>query len=355
MDIVTIKGWDCIVTKDSVSISDIVVYIPIDSILSVKLAKILFPPESKITIKNNRIKTIKLRGAISQGLCIPFRDLIKDYPSLPLRPGKDVKKILEITKFEAKEKAPFITKGQQKSKKQLNPSFRKYTDINHFGNYSGLFQPDEEVVVSEKIHGTNFRAGYVKINHLSFFAKWFRICKSIFTNDDSYLKHPGYEFCYGSHNVQLQNKFIKKCYYNKNVYLEMVKKYNLINMLDQGYVVYGEIFGDGIQKKYNYGLKNEIDFIVIDIKKNGRYLSFDECLSYVLVKGFRYAPILYRGPFEDVNLDELLDGSSVLSKDQKIREGIVIKNVIETESYMGRRVFKYINPAYLLKDNTEWH
>ena len=60
LEIATIKGWQCIIPKDTFKVGDAVVYFPIDSVLSPEVEAKLFPPESKVKIKNGRIKTIRL-------------------------------------------------------------------------------------------------------------------------------------------------------------------------------------------------------------------------------------------------------------------------------------------------------
>lgn len=363
LDLITVKGWLCVAGKDTIKKNDLVIYIPVDSVLPSDLEYIIFN-DSQIKPKNGRIKTVKIRGAISQGLVLPIGSLSAHYDFGKIIEGKDVKNILKITKFQPTEKAPFTTKlGQQTSKKQINPNFKKYTDINHLKNFPNAFGPDDEVVVTEKIHGTNFRAGYVPIHHHKGWKKWFKKIQSFF--DKKNFRHPGYEFVFGSHNVQLQEKnkvnrqAIKSAqrHFKKNVYEEMVKKYNLRERIYPGMVLYGEIFGANIQKNYTYGLKDDIDFICFDVMEHGKWLDFYIADLMALSCGIKCVPILYIGKFKDIeNIEMFFDGPSEISQQQKVREGFVIKTVEETSGHMGRAVFKHINPAYLLqKGNSDFH
>lgn len=346
LDIVKVKGWYCVVKKGSIKIDDLIIYVPVDSVLPDKLANIIFPPDSKITIKNNRIKTIKIRGSISQGLVITCKTLDKYY-DLPLYPGVDVKNILGITKYEPQEKSPFSIKST-KGKENKNENFFKYTDLNHFKNYPSLIQKDEVVTITEKIHGTNFRAGYVPINKSTPMRWWKMLCSLFMRNS---YKFPGYEFVYGSHNVQLQNKT------GDTVYSRIVDKYDLKNKITPGFVLYGEIYGDGIQKNYKYGLKNDIAVSFFDVMKNEKYLSYPESVYYISeTLELEYVPVLYIGEFGKANLDSFFNESSSIDDSQKIIEGIVIRTVEEQNSHAGRKVLKYINPEYLLKKgNSDWH
>ena len=62
-------GWHVIVNKEDIHVGDKVVYFEIDSILP-KIPYFSFLEKQKY-----RIKTLKLAGCVSQGLCIPLRDV----------------------------------------------------------------------------------------------------------------------------------------------------------------------------------------------------------------------------------------------------------------------------------------
>jgi len=355
LDLATVLGWQCVVQKDLYEEGDLIVYFPIDVILTEELEAAIFGTDSKIKLKKSRIKTIKLRGAFSQGLVVPLGVVKSFIPDLIEKEGKNIAKELGVKKFEPKTPGNMrTTGGQQKKKKDINSNFKKYTSINHLKNYPKALE-GEKVVISEKIHGTNFRCGYVPISGGFFTRTWKRI-KALFSGGQKYR---GYEFVFGSHNVQLSNKF-KKTFYTdkmveKNVYYQAVEKYNLKDKLALGDVLYGEIYGAGIQENYNYGLKDEIKLIVFDIMSHGKYLSCGVAKTICSNKGLDFVPIIEEAMFSSELVEKHVSGPSLLSPTQKIREGIVVKPVVEKSSYMGRMVFKFINPAYLLKDNTEYH
>src|SRR5574337_1686034 len=75
LEIAQIKGWQCIVQKDRYKAGDLAVYIPIDSVLPETVESKLFPPDSKVKLSGSRVKTIKLRGIISQGMLADFKTL----------------------------------------------------------------------------------------------------------------------------------------------------------------------------------------------------------------------------------------------------------------------------------------
>ena len=194
------------------------------------------------------------------------------------------------------------------------------------------------------VHNSNFRCGYVLISG-NFFQKTLKKIKNIINRN----KYPEYEFLVGSHNVQLDNN-------KNNVYHQIAEKYDLKSKLEPGQIIYGEIYGDGIQKNYNYGLNNEIRFAAFDMLLSGRWLNYKLAYNFFRNKEIPEALILYQGEFKPELIEKYCSGPSNLCKTQKHIEGIVIKSVDEEIGHMGRMIFKYLNPEYLLlKNNTEFH
>jgi len=344
LSIATVKGWKCIVRKDEYKVGNHIVYIPIDSILPESLEKKIFGPDSKITLNKHRIRTIKIRQAYSQGLVV---DKSTVGLSIKTKLGADVTEKLGITKYEPPPpKMPGMS-NNKRSRKNPNPDFKKYTGIENIKNYNELFEPHDIVVVTEKIHGTNFRAGWVKYDPCTLWKK----IKSLFG------VAPEYEFVFGSHNIELSNKMLKNIYYYEtNVYAEIVVRYDLKNRIDKGMVVYGEIYGHGIQKGYSYGLaEGEFNLAAFDVMCDGRYLDPSEFYRYCNYKDIPTVPYMYKGPFGNLDIDQIVTCESPLWHEQKIREGVVIKPIVESSSYMGRKILKAISPEYLMKDNTDFH
>ncbi|MBP9786033.1 MAG: RNA ligase (ATP) [Acinetobacter sp.] len=344
LDLATVKGWACVVQKDRYKAGDKAIYFPIDSILPPEVECKIFGIESKVKLIKSRVRTIKLRGAVSQGLIVPLELFGLQKEKL----GADLTKKLGVTKFEPPTaKSPQGKKGI-KSVKQTNPNFRKYTSIENFKNYPDLFNESEVVVATEKIHGTNFRAGWVPYHAGSWWRKALKFLRLT----------PQWEFVFGSHNVQLQNKsFFYKGFYDENVYAQCVETYDLKKRLAYGEVIYGEIYGSGIQKDYHYGCANgERKLVVFDVMLDGVYMPYSKAKSYCIEKGFTTPPVLYCGPFDPEKLHALTSGPSILAPKQEVREGLVVKPVHEQLSYVGRKILKLINNDYLLlQDNTEFH
>lgn len=337
------KDWQCVSAKGNIFLGDLVIYFPIDSLLPQELEAKIFGPNSKVKLTGSRIKTIKLRGAISQGLILKPDNLFMDYSRVPselLLEGGDWTEFLEVKKYETVEKGSPLTKGKS-SVQNSNPNFRKYTGIENAKNYNNIFQEGEEVMVTCKIHGSNVRMGYVPYYASTWWQKVF-----------SYLKlTPKYQFVYGSHNRQLQDKLLYKGYYQTNVYAEVVKNYKLKEILKPGEVVFGEVYGGSIQKGYSYDCKlGERKFIGFEVMVDDKYLSPLEAKKWFEVRQLPFVPVLYTGPFNKEKIMALRDGPSVLAPSQKVREGVVVRALKEEHCYIGRKILKFISDEYLLKN-----
>lgn len=364
LDLAQINGWQCVIQKGSYSVEDLVIYIPIDSVLPSNLESKLFGPDSKVKLSKSRVKSIKLRGAISQGMLCSL-DVLPKTDSFS--EGSDVTDILGVRKYEPPTAPVSMSSGKTVSKKKQNPNFKEYGGLNNFKNYPNLFESQEPVIITEKLHGTNWRAGYVPVVADTFVNN----IKKLF----GYLSK--YEFVYGSNRTQLQNKVIfpKWCkiflkwqpfkrfkkfgYYEDtvgNVYEEIVNKYEVRNKLKDGEVLYGEVIGDSIQKNYSYGCATgERRLVVFDLMIEGKYVDNDFLIKWCKERGFEHVPVLFEGPFDAELAKKLTVGNSIFCPSQKVIEGVVVRSLKETQSYAGRKVLKLISDEYLLKDNSDWH
>jgi RNA ligase (TIGR02306 family) len=362
LDLAFVRGWQVVTRKGELKTGDLVVYFPIDSVLPGDLEADLFPPDSKIKLNKSRIKTIKIRGAISQGMIVPLSDHSM-LTRLGYRfEGTDVTVDLGVTKYEPPVSS-LPASMRAKRVRRENPFFKSYDKMSHFKNYPSLFADGEEVIVTEKIHGTNFRAGWVP----TVADTWWKKIKKFFG------KLEPFEFVYGSHHVQLQDKKGWNGYYEFNVYAETVEKYWLKTRIPKGYVIYGEVYGPGIQKGYGYGLPTGehqlriFDVMVYDESVHQmKYINWMGVEIMASLLKCKTAPVIYKGPFRSDLVKEWEQGPSLIgwypndevivnTPAQEHREGVVIKPVEEIQTYMGRKVLRSINPEYLMVAETEFH
>ena len=336
--------WQCCVGKELVE-GELGVYIPIDSLLSPELATTLGLPSAKDD-KKYRIKTIKLRGVVSQGLLVGLQSLIDKglVPADALEPlvedeeavfgslrawqeGDDLAEALSITKYVAPEPG----QGGQPGHAVHQPAgFDKYTDIENGKNFARQLVEGEEVVVTEKVHGANFRAGWIAS-----------------ASENTFPFEANRVFYVGSRRMCLDEGVLD------NSWTRIAHKLRLADKLADmpGTIIYGELYGKGMQK-LEYG-RSDADLILFDVYDGKRYLSHDELVAFCEKLELPMVPILYRGPWSDA-VKEYRAGPTVLGKGAHIREGVVVRPVEERwDPRLGRVLLKYISEDYLLKNYDE--
>lgn len=306
LSIATVKGWQCVVRTSDFDGVELGAYIPLDAIL---------PPTSEweyMQSRKYRVKTIRLRGILSQGILIPAREGWVE--------GQDVTEELEIKKWippeERKDKVTFGGSCTPEPAK-----FCYHTDIERIQNFPDVFKEGDEVVITEKIHGTNCRFGWV---------------------DNQYMV--------GSHNHR------KECYgpsiyarVGEELNMEHKFSFNLFTKENNDLVLYGEIYGLKVQKGFRYGLETQ-KFILFDVQLNGKFLDWEEVERYAETFGLDLPPVLYKGSFSNKIVDELSNGLTVLGQGAHLREGIVIRSVHEEwDKALGRKWIKKVSDEYLLK------
>ena len=354
LELAQVRGWNVVIGKGSFKPGDLAIYFPIDSILSEKLEAKLFSPDSKIKLYKRRIRSIKIRGAVSQGMLVTGEEV----GIQRLTCGDDLTAELGVVKYEPPEPSFPVSFGvrtgfKRGNKGQINTNFAKYTDIENIKNYTEVFKEGEPVYISEKLHGTSARYGYVPRDYGSgFFSKirWL-IDRALI---GLHLRDPA-EFVYGSRNVQLQTGTYRS-WYEENVYAKVNLALGFELILQHGECVYGEIVGDGIQKNYSYGCGPGMhDFYAYDVRVDGRWLNFDEFKAFCEDRCIPRVPELWVGPYsKEVEL-RLREGDSTIGG-QKVREGVVIKPLVEEVVLCGRKVLKSISDAFYLDDeNTDFH
>jgi RNA ligase (TIGR02306 family) len=320
--ILKVLGWRCIVRKatDEEKAAgkkdprpgDLIVYIPPDSVLSEELAeKMKVKPYLK---PGNIVHKVRLRGIMSYGLLAPNIWGFKE--------GEEVADILNITKYIP---PPLLDGGE---KEMNHPHFPNYSDIENYQNFINIFVIGEEVIATEKIHGTNAKTGFVWVDeegaHIYMVGSHDE--RKILRSDDD-PKQSLYQY-------PLTEKM-------KGALKALVDHYKA-----QAVVIYGEVYGK--VQDLRYGLGKGFAYRAFDISVDGDYLSYDEFFNWCEKFGIETAPLLYRGPFDPEKMKELSEGDTVLmDENPHMREGIVIKPVKErTHLELGRVILKLKGDRY---------
>jgi len=355
LEIATVYGFQVIIKKDSYKVGDEVIYVPIDSLLPQALEDFLFPPDAKVKLTKHRVKQIRLRKIASQGMLISPQDIQSVYGFLPTSMEGDYAEDLQIKKYEppAPKFQSEMGGGGRKVKPLENPLFHKYNGLDNIKWFPTLFKEGELVVMQEKIHGTNARAAKLPYTANTI---WKKIKRFLGLT-------PKFEFCYGSNNVQLQERDGYTGFYGEDIYGKTFQSIDAQSKIKDGETIFGEIYGSGIQKGYNYGCsEGEHKFILFDVKQlnpdgvTQRWLGPDEVIAYAKERGFDVVPEVYRGPFSLALAKQNTVGDSILAPTQKVREGVVVKAL---EGYSDERnsnkALKVISEAYLDGDQTDFH
>jgi len=341
---VVVGGWNAITKKGEFKVGDETIIATTDAVIPETLSEEM--GVANYLRKGSRVRTVKLRGVYSECLIIPMKYLRgkATMGHWDLKEGSDCMELLGITKYEPPVKQIQLASGR-KIKWRDNQNFHIYYKFPNLKNVSGMFTEQDEVQITRKIHGTNARYGIVRKSKLSFWDK----VKKFFYLADAWID---YEYIYGSHNCEKGSD--SQGFYSTDVWRTIAEKYDIKAKLWQeakrqgsdigeGLILYGEIYGAGIQKNYEYGLK-DIEFAAFDIKINGEYCATE--VTQVITQDLLQLPhveVLYTGNWDQEIQDEctfnnFIEGTKVP------HEGIVIKHV----SGERQKVAKCINPDYLI-------
>lgn len=325
-------GWPVVVKKGEYQVGDVAIYLEIDSWVSHELAPFLSKgqePREYNGVKGERLRTVKLRGQISQGLLIPVtaQFIISKLGAGPGAKftdyiGRDVTEILGIQKWE-----PPIPAQLQGTMKGNFPHFIPKTDQERCQNLrKDIFEThkDEIYEVTTKLDGSSMTV-YVKNGEIG-------VC---------------------SRNIDLietEGNSFWKAAREQNIVDAMIMLYN-----QQGLecAIQGELIGEGIQGNPEK-LKGQ-RFYLFDIYSitEGRYLKPQECYSVLDQLNNLYGADVEHVPIIDGHLrvaqaydtiDDLLEYAEGPSLNpQTKREGLVFK------SWESDFTFKAIANSYLLK------
>lgn len=346
LDIATVYGFQIVCQKGKYAVGDEIIYVPVDSILPENLEKKLFPLDAKIKLHKSRVRQICIRQYPSQGMLIAVEDVAFILGMNRVRrlgtyeADENLAEELGITKYEPPAVGPSRTAPGPRNKPKENPRLHKYAGVDNL-KWCPTYFEGQDVVIQEKLHGSNCRFAYAKTARNTFWKKLKYLIGIL----------PKYEACWGSNNVQLHERNGYTGYYGKDIYKEVLQKVGAFEKVKPGETIYGELIGPNVQANYTYG-KTEHHFVLFDVKKeredgSQEFLDPDEAEEYARSRGFDFVPVLYRGPFNADQAKALSQGESVYSGIQKVREGCVIKRAKGYGEMGTKHAKKLINPAYL--------
>jgi RNA ligase (TIGR02306 family) len=339
IELVIAGGWNAITKKGEFKEGSLTIIATTDAVIPEKLSEKM--GVANYLRKGTRVRTVKLRGVYSECLIIPVTYI----KSSSILEGKDLMEELGITKYEPPVKQIQLASGR-KIKWRDNQNFSIYYKFPNLKNVDGMFTPEDFVQITRKIHGTNSRYAIIKKSKLSFWDK----VKKFLRIANEWID---YEYIYGSHNVEKGSD--SQGFYSEDVWKTVAEKYDIKNKLweeakrqgsdiGEGLILYGEIYGAGIQGKgYNYNL-NTVEFAAFDIKIKGKYCAtgVTEVITQDLLQ-LPHVEVLYTGKWNQEIQDSFVF-NNFIEGTKTPHEGIVIKHV----SGNRQKVAKCINPDYLI-------
>ena len=321
-----VGGWKVVDTKDKYRVGDLVVYAEPDSWVPNNIAPFLSKgkePRVYKGVPGERLRTIKLRGQISQGLLLSANNLKgyektiamvadKEGASLPCIEGEDVTDMLGIIKWEPE---PEFRSTEAKG---LFPSFIPKSDQERIQN---CYNDVKDLLVSgqwevtEKLEGQSHTA---------------------------YLYNGVFGVC--SRNLELK-------YNEDSTFWKTAHKYDLEGILrkdGRNLMIQSEQVGPGIQG--NIYKLDEHHLFVYDVFliDEQRYLTPHERIEFCADNGLETVPIDIWGwaNYSGMDRDALIamaDGVSYLHETK--REGLVFK--LQSNERVS---FKVISNSYLLSE-----
>lgn len=320
IEVAKVLGWDVVVLKGEFNVGDLCVYFEIDSVIPKQ-------PWSEFLVNKNkpdkpiRLRTVKLRGQISQGLAMPLtiiNDHMSRFKNFDPKEGDDLADIIGVEKYVA----PISAELAGKVLGNL-PWFVPKTDEERIQNI-----PD----IIKEIAGINLYVT-VKLNGTS---------GSIYFFENA--EHP---FGVCSRNLLWTDD-------EAHTLWKLAHKYDLLTKLPASgnYVIQGEVCGPGIQKN-QLGLK-EHDFFVFNVYdiEEKRYLDYMEFINFCTRLDLKTVPVVmehfvFTG---EETVDDVLQISDGEYDNGHLREGIVIRPMKEaySETLKGRLSFKAVSNKYLL-------
>jgi RNA ligase (TIGR02306 family) len=340
LDVVTVLGdYPVIVKRNEYEVDDLAAYIPIDSIVPDEPAYyFLCPkeyekyeeegqikqrqvgpkyPQGSVPEKYRIIKAKRIRNVYSQGMLVPLPE------KLPKRIGESLVDALHLKKWEEaeEENLPVKLRRANAEKPPVGWSI-PYYDIEGIRKYLACLRSDEEIVLTEKIHGSNA------------------------------------SFCYDGTKLWVKSRNNYQKFDPDTFWWDIAVRYDLENKLSQfpNHVFFGEIYGQVKGFKYDCKLENgkmptKIRFFDIFSVKDMRYVDYDVFVAMIQQAGLETTPELYRGAWLGKEaMYPYAEGLTTLGGGH-IREGFVLRTVKERFEYklQSRMQVKLVGEGYNLQ------
>ena len=318
IELAQVDEYFSVIVKGSLRTGDLAVYIPEQALVPEALIEEMGLTGKLSGKARNRVKAIRLRGQLSQGICYRPTSWPDEWVE-----GTDVAEALGIVKWIPD--IPIHMRGAVEPAPG-GSGFRTYTDIESLQRYPDMFAEGQQVRMCEKLHGTNMVCGLA--------------------DGQSVVSSKGHA---GRHMVLKEDA--------GNVYWRAALDFHLHDILrayldqigqpDQTILLFGEVLG---VQDLKYGFEGgKIGYRAFDLWLNGDFVDAAQFDEFIRLYEVPAAPILYEGPFSWDVARQYASGRSTIAS--HLREGIVIRPLPrELRTPAGdRMIAKLLSPDYLVR------
>lgn len=311
-----VDGWWVISKKDGFKVGDLALYAEVDSFVPHELAPFLSKgkePSEFNGIKGERLKTIRMKGVLSQGLLLPLSSPFNSEDICAAEEGQDWTEAYNIQKWEPPMNIPGVRYCQAKG---TFPYFLRKTDQERIQNIYWDDIKDDIYTVTEKLDGSSM---------------------SVYIKDDIF-------------GVCSRNQELKLDTNESNAFIETAIKYDLISKIKstgKNICIQGELCGPGIQgNKYNLKEFHFFGFDVFDIDKQEYYLPYE---SYALFNSLniQMVPIwINLTKIDTLSKDQLLENAQ---RNSILNGSVLQEGFVYSSNTKPSISFKVISNSWLLK------
>lgn len=319
IELAILGGWQVVVKKGEFQAGFPCLYIEIDSFVPHDVAPFLtkpgHDPREFEGVRGERLKTIRLRGEVSQGLVLPL-SVLPEFWNEDWCVGQDVSEILNIKKYEKP-----LAANMRGNARRYFPNFIQKTDQERVQNRLRTLEAreeDEEYELTLKLDGSS-----TTFYHYN-----------------------------GDTGVCSRNLELKTDESNKgNVFVDKYHELGIsdkLKALGRNIAIQGELWGTGING--NWEKVDGVYFSVFDIFDCDKYCYLGAYERYKIVHdlGLAHTPILGLGTLASMGMgslriEDFLAVADRASLFNKVAEGVVLKSLKEPNFS-----FKVVNNRYLL-------
>ena len=338
-----VDGWTVIIKKSEFSIGDSCVFFEIDSFLPLEPRYEFLKKTTKFDGKEGyRIKTMKMKGVLSQGLALP----LSMFPEVSTN-DDDVTNRLNVIKFDLEQFYGANTAGPRERKYGSFPTFIPKTDQPRIQNMTHMFLTHKATTFEEtlKLDGSSMTCYKIPNKPtlfqrvLSFFGKQLPTHKFGVCSRNVDLKP-------SDNKVQTFDNFGKKSVYAQSDFWATAIKMDIENKLPIGYAIQGELIGPQIQA--NHEKVSSLDYFVFDVYdiNKKQYLTPEARREFCKQNNIQHVPVTNESatPLQ-MSLEELLAHVDT----ESMNPGTVSEGRVYKSNSYPTMSFKVINNKYLLK------